>query len=241
MELFKFFKKKNVSQSELTAQFKAIQARLKELATQAAETKRSALLGEVEDYSTQLNAIRDEQDLLLVAEQRVEEMLRALLAAEIERTHIQLPELVEAYQDQYDQVAGDAGEALGRSLAILNQIGEAWGTSLGQALGEVFEKITSRDSYAEKIAGFLDGYQRGREGAAGVPDLASLKARIVSAEKMVPGSPDAERHIQGRLKALLYKPVPPAPPEPYRRGGFLRGGVETGRISQAADAANKLT
>ncbi len=214
MSIYDFFKKKKATQSELSEQWKQIQQRKSGLTDQAAEIRRDALKKGIDGFSAKLNEIRDELELLAAAESEVERMMRELLASEISEKHSKLPLDRADYKERYDLVSGQAGELLGRSMSILRAIGDPWAVSLAEIVSEAFEKKVQCDAYRHQVPAFINGFAQAGGEALEVENFGTWRSRLAATEKLSPGSPEAEKWIDGRVKVLLYKPAPVVPPAP---------------------------
>ena len=101
------------------------------------------------DYSSKLLAIRDETDLLEIAEQEIEKRMRELLEAKIQTDYAALESEEEDDARQFDQDVVESGAALGHAVALMRNLGQPLYNLFGAAIGESYGKFSEQQQFQD--------------------------------------------------------------------------------------------
>ena len=196
-----FFKRTKLNTEGLVARHKELKLKKSGLEATAAQLKRDALYGDIEDLGARLSEARLQIELCDAGLLEVEGQLRQHLTERIEADYAALPGRRAQYEAALAENFSETGRTLAKAVHLLGLSSKGPLSGIAKEVQRVLERVAERDERGE-YSELIDSYN------AFAPDveflnLADERRQMATIEARRPGSPEAANHVNYHVQRLL--------------------------------------
>jgi hypothetical protein len=202
MSIKDLFRQRSDSIESLQEKYKAIEAKKNDLQKRADRLRAESLKSDI-DVSQEIEEIQEEVQLADIALQEVKKSLEKMLEKKIASDYQNLNDQKLEFETKQADLAREAGTQLGEAVKTLQATNLSFATTLGQYIREQVIDFSNDHRRKNQMDAFLKSYSQEISLESDAVNFRNWKRELQKVEGLRPGTPDAQRHVEAKIKQLI--------------------------------------